>query len=253
MKPGEEREESERHRRHPDDSLDHMPALVVAELVRKHGFDLVRRQPLEQGVEEHDASRTPESGEECIAVTGAARAVHHVQAAGGESAAGEQRLDPFAAAPAGSGENLLNSGAMTVGYSASTRNWKPIQTAHVQSHHHGPAARINHSTRATSGRPSAAPTSTPLTMSAAQRRQRHLVEAETRLDDEGLPVRERKSTSPEITPIATISARSWASGPPGMPPVQATSTASPPPSVRASSTTLSTSVSMTPKRVRVTV
>mgnify|MGYP003693772595 CR=1 FL=1 len=91
--PCEEREKGERRRGHPQHALQHVLQLEVAELVREHRLHLVRRQAFEQRVEEHDALRASESGEERVAVARAAGSVHHEQAAIGEIAAGEQRLD----------------------------------------------------------------------------------------------------------------------------------------------------------------
>ncbi len=69
-----------------------------------------------------------------------------------------------------SGSNLLNSGAITVGYSTSTMTLKPTHTIHAYNHHQGPAVPISHSTSATSGRPSAAATSTDFSRSAMNSR-----------------------------------------------------------------------------------
>ena len=51
------------------------------------------REAREQRVEEHDALGRAEAGEVGVAVARAPGAVHHVQAAGAEAAAREQRLD----------------------------------------------------------------------------------------------------------------------------------------------------------------
>ena len=99
--------EGERRRGHPQHALQHVLQLEVAELVREHGLDLVRRQALEQRVEEHDALRAAESGEERVAVARAARAVHHEQAAVGETAAREQRLDRVARRACGQRRELV--------------------------------------------------------------------------------------------------------------------------------------------------
>ena len=65
-----------------------------------------------------------------------------------------------------SGVNLLNSGAMTVGYSTIINSWKPLHTSQAYSHHRAPVLSISVSTTHSSGRPMAAPTRPPLTASA---------------------------------------------------------------------------------------
>ena len=67
---------------------------VVAELVREHRLDLRRLQPAHQRIEEHDALRRAETGEESVAVARALRAVHEVQAARLEAAALEEPRHP---------------------------------------------------------------------------------------------------------------------------------------------------------------
>ncbi len=65
-----------------------------------------------------------------------------------------------------SGVNLLKIGAMTVGYSTIISNWKPLHTHQAQNHHSEPVVSMSFSTTHTSGRPMAAPTRVPFTMSA---------------------------------------------------------------------------------------
>ena len=89
----EQREHGERQRRRPRDALGHVLQLEVAELVREHRLDLLGREAFEQRVEEHDALGLAEAGEVRVAVAGALRAVHHVEARAAEAAAREQVLD----------------------------------------------------------------------------------------------------------------------------------------------------------------
>ncbi len=65
----------------------------VAELMGQHRLDLRLAQPLEQGVEEHDALVAADTGEVGVAVGRTARVVDHEHALGGEAAAAQQRLD----------------------------------------------------------------------------------------------------------------------------------------------------------------
>ena len=100
----------------------------------------LRRQARQQGVEEDDALGRAEAGEIGVAVRAALAAVHHEQALGGEAAraASGCRCAPSASSSS-SGLNLLNSGAITVGYSTSISSWKPIHTSQAYSHHRSPA------------------------------------------------------------------------------------------------------------------
>ena len=150
-------------------ALQHVLQLEVTELVREHRLDLVRREALEQRVEEHDALRAAEAGEVRVAVARAPRAVHHEQAACSRNrsapAAPRSRRAPR---PSGSGENLLKSGAITVGIEHQHQELERRSTrAHAHSHHNGPAARISHSTSAASGSPSTTATATPFARSAS--------------------------------------------------------------------------------------
>ena len=85
----EQPQESQTHRKGRHDAFQHMVALEVAELMRQHRLDLVAAQAFQQRVEEHDAFGLAEAGEVGVAVRAALRAVHHEQAAGGETAFAE--------------------------------------------------------------------------------------------------------------------------------------------------------------------
>src|SRR3569832_1349313 len=65
-----------------------------------------------------------------------------------------------------SGVNLLNSGAITVGYSTSISSWNPLQTNQAYSHHNWPDFSISIRMTQISGKPMTAPIAAVLTMSA---------------------------------------------------------------------------------------
>ncbi len=139
--------------RRPDDALDHVPQPEMAELVREHRLDLLRCEPVQQRVEEHDALRAAEAGEIRVAVARAPGAVHDEQPGRREAAAREQPLDALARVARRQRRERLKSGAMTVGYSTSTRSWNAIHATQAHSHHSAPALRISHSTSSASGKP----------------------------------------------------------------------------------------------------
>src|SRR5476649_2867073 len=64
-----------------------------------------------------------------------------------------------------SGSNLLNSGAINVGYRISTSIWNATSSTHAHSHHKAPAWFISHSVTNSTGRPIAAPSTMPFTRS----------------------------------------------------------------------------------------
>ena len=76
------------HRQH---ALGHMLQLEVAELVCEHGFHFIRRQALQQRVEEDHTLGRAEAGEVRIRMRRALAAVHHEQALGAKAAAGHER------------------------------------------------------------------------------------------------------------------------------------------------------------------
>src|SRR3970282_2428984 len=63
------------------DALEHMVALEMSQLVCQHRVDLIRREALQQGVEEHDALGFAEAGEVGVALRAALAAGPHKQAA----------------------------------------------------------------------------------------------------------------------------------------------------------------------------
>ena len=92
-----------------------MPQLEVAELVREHRLDLVGLQRCEQRIEEDDAPRGAEAGEEGIAVARPRRAVHHEQSRAAKPQRASRRSMRSRTPASAAAENLLNSGAISVG------------------------------------------------------------------------------------------------------------------------------------------
>ena len=96
--------------------------------------------------------------------------------------------------PSASGENLLNSGAITRRVEHQRRGLKAIQAPQAQSHHSAPAARMIHRTSAASGRPSAAATSDALG---------EVGEPEPRV----IRLKPKRASMPNVVPIARTAAR----------------------------------------------
>jgi hypothetical protein len=111
----EQPEEGQRSGEHQGDALNDVAPAEVTEFMRQHGFDFIRRQTVEQGVEKDNALVVAEAGEVGVAVAGTLRAIHHEQPARAETATGKQGFDALFISPSSSGENLLNSGAIQVG------------------------------------------------------------------------------------------------------------------------------------------
>ena len=92
-----------------------MLALEVPELMGQDGNNLAGAEPLQQGVEEHDALGATKASEIGVAMRRAFRPVHHEQPVAGEVRTLQQRLNCATGIASASGENLLKIGAMKVG------------------------------------------------------------------------------------------------------------------------------------------
>ena len=80
----EQTQEQSRLQRRDDRPDEHVPLLVVAHLVSKHGDQFFGAVPLDEGVEERDPLSLPESGEEGVPFAGAAGGVDGEDALQGE-------------------------------------------------------------------------------------------------------------------------------------------------------------------------
>ena len=89
-----------------------------------------------------------------------------------------------------SGLNLLNNGAMKLGYTSIRSRLKPIHAPQAQSHHKVPAAPMIQRMSAAIGRPISAPSKVDFQHVGEPQLERHLVEAEAFFEAEGLPERE---------------------------------------------------------------
>ncbi len=69
--------------------------LEVAQFMRQHGFHFFGLELVQQGIKKHDALLATQAGEVRIAMGGAARAIHHIQAIGLKAATLRQGIDAF--------------------------------------------------------------------------------------------------------------------------------------------------------------
>ena len=96
---------------------------VMADFMRKHGFQFRLGELGYECVEKHNFAKTSEPGEEGVGVTRPFAAVHYFDAARWKIGAPRQCEEAFAQGePSGSGVNLLKSGMITAGAMSSKSN-----------------------------------------------------------------------------------------------------------------------------------